>query len=100
MGSHTWKAKACRIVLSHEDIVGPANLNKKCEFFDVGVGSKVIAFTGKKIRITTLLGKPLNFTDIQTNPFPKMDEILQEDKSDIHIGDFHSGTTSEKNAFF
>ena len=100
MGNHTWKEKDCKIVLSHEDIVRPANLNKKFEFFDVGVGSKEIDFKGKKIRITNLLGKSLNFKEMQTNPFLKMDEILKEDKSDIHIVDFHSETTSEKNAFF
>ncbi|MGL5591386.1 MAG: TIGR00282 family metallophosphoesterase [Mycoplasmoidaceae bacterium] len=100
MGNHTWKQKDCKIVLSEQNIIRPANLSKDFEFFDIGVGSKEILFQNKKIRITNLLGKSLNFKDMQTNPFHKMDEILKEDKSDIHIVDFHSETTSEKNAFF
>ena len=37
--------------------------------------------------------------DIQTNPFIKLEEVLNIDNSNIHIVDFHAETTSEKNAF-
>jgi calcineurin-like phosphoesterase len=36
---------------------------------------------------------------LQTNPFVCFNEIIENDKSDIHIVDFHCETTSEKNAF-
>lgn len=100
MGNHTWKQQDCKIVLTENNIIRPANLKKEFEFSDVGVGSKEILLNDKKIRITNLLGKSLHFKEMQTNPFHKMDEILKEDQSDIHIVDFHSETTSEKNAFF
>jgi calcineurin-like phosphoesterase len=41
---------------------------------------------------------PMN--GIQTNPFIVLHELIKNDKSDIHIVDFHCETTSEKNALF
>jgi calcineurin-like phosphoesterase len=36
----------------------------------------------------------------QTNPFLCFENLLKNEKSDIHFVDFHCETTSEKNAFF
>ncbi|MGL4647325.1 MAG: TIGR00282 family metallophosphoesterase [Mycoplasmoidaceae bacterium] len=100
MGNHTWKQRDYKIVLEQDDIVRPANLKPECDFYDVGVGSKVIDFQNKKIRITNLIGKSIPFKEMQANPFHALDEILKDNEADLHIVDFHSETTSEKNAFF
>jgi calcineurin-like phosphoesterase len=36
---------------------------------------------------------------VQANPFIVFNKLIEDDKSDIHIVDFHCETTSEKNAF-
>jgi metallophosphoesterase (TIGR00282 family) len=64
-----------------------------------GVGSLVVNVKGKKVRITNLLGNTLQVHDLQENPFPLFKDFLKTNKADIHIVDFHTETTSEKNAF-
>ncbi len=100
MGNHTWKQKDFKIVLNEKNIIRPANLSLDYENHDVGIGSSVVNVNNKKIRITNLIGKTVYLKDMQTNPFHELDKIIASDKSDIHIVDFHSETTSEKNAFF
>ena len=56
-------------------------------------------FNNKIIRLTNLLGRSVAMKEIQDNPFVVLEELIQKHKSDIHIVDFHSETTSEKNAF-
>lgn len=101
MGNHTWhKDDIIKILISKTNIIRPSNILETEEISNYGVGTKLITFKNKKIRITNLLGSTVHFKEKQTNPFIEMKEILKENDWDIHIVDFHSETTSEKNAFF
>lgn len=101
MGNHTWhKKEIFEILKNNDNIIRPANVLKELEIGQVGVGSKVVTIKNKTVRITNLLGSTVNFKEMQTNPFLCLEKIIEEDfNSDIHIVDFHSETTSEKNAF-
>lgn len=92
MGNHTYSKKEIFDYIDDADrLIVPLNKPKALP----GVGSRVIDYKGKKIRVTNLLG--LTFMDGKSqNPFEVMDELLKEDKSDIHIVDFHAEATSEK----
>lgn len=100
MGNHTWhKKEIYEILTSKSNIIRPNNLVTNEEIGQIGVGTKIFQFQNKFIRITNLLGSTVNFRNLQTNPFLDLEEIIVNDTSDIHIVDFHSETTSEKNAF-
>lgn len=92
MGNHTYSKKEILDYIDTADrLVVPYNKPKALP----GVGSRVVNYQGKTIRITNLLG--LTFMDPKAqNPFESIDEILENDNSDIHIVDFHAEATSEK----
>lgn len=92
MGNHTFAKKELFDYIDEADrLVVPYNQPKALP----GVGSRQISFHGKKIRVTNLLG--ITFMDGKSqNPFEAIDDVLQEDTSDIHIVDFHAEATSEK----
>lgn len=98
-GNHTWYLEEIKDVLINNNTVRPLNLNPLSEEWKLGKGSIQFEFNNKKIRLTNLLGSTVVCHDIQTNPFNKLDELLQIDNSDIHVIDFHAETTSEKNCF-
>ncbi len=101
-GNHTWENEQIYDLLKQEDVVRPINLNPKIIQNKYGVGSRVFIIKNKKIRVTNVLGLSANAKGYQTNPFLYMDEFLKEidNQQDIHIIDFHTNATSEKNAFF
>lgn len=92
MGNHTYSKKEIFDYIDEADrLIVPLNQPRALP----GVGSRIIRFKGKKIRVTNLLG--LTFMDGKSqNPFEVMDDLLKEDESDIHIVDFHAEATSEK----
>lgn len=92
MGNHTYSKKEIFDYIDEADrLIVPLNQPRALP----GVGSRIIHFKGKKIRVTNLLG--LTFMDGKSqNPFEVMDDLLKEDESDIHIVDFHAEATSEK----
>lgn len=101
MGNHTWHKKEIEeILIKQDDIIRPNNIVETEAISKIGVGTKMVEVEGKWIRITNLLGSTVNCKDIQTNPFLDLEKIVENDTSDIHIVDFHSETTSEKNALF
>lgn len=102
MGNHTWHKKDIYDILVNSDnIIRPNNLKKDIQESKIGVGTKIINIKGKKFRITNLLGLSVSVKEWQTNPFLDMKDILdKKGDEDFHIVDFHSETTSEKNAFF
>ncbi|CAJ0747112.1 20035_t:CDS:2 [Entrophospora sp. SA101] len=51
----------------------------------------------KKIRVTNLIG--IAFMPPAENPYFALEKLLENDKSDIHLIDFHAETTAEKAAF-
>jgi metallophosphoesterase (TIGR00282 family) len=63
-----------------------------------GVGTRVVKVKNKNIRITNLIGKTVYRFESSPNPFLALDSVVLEDKSDIHIVDFHAEATGEKNA--
>ena len=98
-GNHTWYLDEIKEVLKNKNTIRPVNLKPLSEESKYGVGSLEFTHKNKKIRITNLLGNTVFCHEIQTNPFTKLDEILNINNSNIHIVDFHAETTSEKNAF-
>lgn len=92
MGNHTFAKKELFDYIDEADrLVVPYNQPKALP----GVGSRCIQIQGKKIRVTNLLG--ITFMDGKAqNPFEAIDEIVENDDSDIHIVDFHAEATSEK----
>ena len=63
-----------------------------------GVGTLVFSIRGKKIRITNLLGQAFMNEEV-LNPFDSLDAIIQtQEKTDLHLVDFHAEATGEKYA--
>lgn len=102
MGNHTWHKKDIyNILQTRNNIIRPHNLRTELTESRVGVGTKVVRIKNKSFRITNLLGSTVAMKEWQTNPFLELEDILKNNtKTDFHIVDFHSETTSEKNAFF
>lgn len=92
MGNHTFAKKEIFDYIDEADrLVVPYNQPKALP----GIGSRVFEVKGKKVRVTNLLG--ITFMDPKTsNPFEAINEVLENDTSDIHIVDFHAEATSEK----
>ena len=92
MGNHTFYAgKILDFINDVDDILIPHNFNAYSHFN----GSKVFTKKGKTIRVTSLIGQTFMFP-IGDNPWKTLDDITSQDKSDIHIVDFHAEATSEK----
>lgn len=92
MGNHTFSKKELLDYIDEATrLIVPYNQPKALP----GVGSREIVIKSKKIRVTSLLG--ITFMDGKSqNPFEAIDEVLENDTSDIHIVDFHGEATSEK----
>jgi len=120
MGNHTWDQNDYKEVLSQKNIIRPFNISNNYEQSEIGKGTIEFTFKNKKIRITNVIGHEgiklfrlyknkhdsKNVTDeeynkdsVQTNPFIEFNNILKKDDSDIHIVDYHTEFTAEKNAF-
>lgn len=92
MGNHTFSKRELFDYIDEADrLIVPYNQPKALP----GIGSRQIMYQGKKIRVTNLLG--ITFMDGKSqNPFEAINEVLEDDDSDIHIVDFHAEATSEK----
>lgn len=102
-GNHTWDNEQTFDVLNQDDCVRPINIKPKSYLNKYGSGSRVFKVKNKTIRVTNILGISANAKNVQTNPFLYMDKFLEDKtvrQADIHIVDFHTNATSEKNAFF
>lgn len=91
MGNHTWGKKDIFTFINDDKIVRPANYSKGLP----GHGYTIINKNGKKIMVINLIGR----TDMgiqSDNPFTCIDDILNENKADIIIVDFHAEATAEK----
>ncbi len=92
LGNHTWFRDDTKTLVDEvSDLLRPANSNP----YQPGRGSAVFNVGKTKIRVTSLLGRTFMF-DLSDNPFKKLEEIVAEDNSDIHIVDIHAEATSEK----
>ncbi|WP_338984703.1 TIGR00282 family metallophosphoesterase [Spiroplasma endosymbiont of Diplazon laetatorius] len=93
-GNHVFKVKETfDFIEKVDDLLRPANMNS----YNIGIGTNVYDFQGKKVRVTNLMGK--SFMEHVNNPYEVMDNIIKEDNSDIHIVDFHAEASAEKLAF-
>ncbi len=93
MGNHYYRV--ADVLTKNEEFVNmirPGNIHTSTP----GVGTKVFTVKDKTIRVTNLIGKV--FIDMaDTNPFDYLNNIIEkEDKTDIHIVDFHAEATGEK----
>ncbi|GHU32147.1 hypothetical protein FACS1894166_04880 [Bacilli bacterium] len=86
-------------ILKLPNVVRPLNLKDGTPQSKVGHGSITFKLKNKTVRLTNLLGNTVDVKGIQDNPFLVFDKLLKTAKSDIHIVDLHTETTSEKNAF-
>lgn len=94
LGNHFKDKDEIVDILDFQNIIRPLNIGIKFP----GSGSMVFKKNNKIIRVTNLLGNAyMNST--YTDPFIDCMKIIEEDKSDIHIIDFHAESTGEKKAF-
>ncbi|WP_339023047.1 TIGR00282 family metallophosphoesterase [Spiroplasma endosymbiont of Crioceris asparagi] len=94
-GNHTFDNQDVYEYIDNQNFIRPANYNR----FVAGKGTEVFSYKGINIRVTNILGRA--FINANTNNFYEvMDDILEQDNSDIHIIDFHGEATAEKIAFF
>ncbi|MCV3743651.1 TIGR00282 family metallophosphoesterase [Ureaplasma sp. ES3154-GEN] len=101
MGNHTWDQDEIFDLLDQKsNLIRPANIHSKHHYAHYGVGSNVFEVCGLQVRVTNLLGLSIDMKGMQSNPFLCLDEIVANNRADIHIVDFHAETTSEKNALF
>ncbi len=92
MGNHTFfGAKLEKYLSKTEDILVPHNFSPYNEY----TGTRVYDIKGKKIRVSCILGRSF-MQPIPENPFACLDEIIAEDKSEIHFVDYHAEATAEK----
>lgn len=95
LGNHyNAKNEISQYINGADSLIRPYNL--KTDF--PGVGTAVFEVDSYRIRVTNLLGTAFMLEEVE-NPFDALKEILDtEEKTEIHIVDFHAETTSEKQA--
>ncbi|KAJ3616004.1 hypothetical protein Zmor_012132 [Zophobas morio] len=90
-GNHVFKNKEIYTYIDEVDnLLRPENMGP----YVPGIGTNIFKKNGKKIRVTNLIGR--SFMDPSENPYKAMEDILENDNSDIHIVDFHAEATAEK----
>ncbi len=94
LGNHAFAKKdTFEYINDYDEVIRPYNLHKCFP----GKGTNVFDLYNKKIRVTNLLGRVYLSMNV-SNPFDDLEQIIKEDKSDIHIVDFHAEATGEKMA--
>lgn len=92
MGNHTFDNHDIFTFIDDENtnIVRPAN------YYEApGVGYKYINYNNKKILVINILGRSFMNMSLE-NPFVVTEKILNENKADYTIIDFHAEATAEK----
>lgn len=90
MGNWTWGNNDLYNFIEGSKIIRPANYRKA-----PGLGYQTINYNGKKVLIVNLLGRIFMNPNL-SNPFIKMDEILENNEADYILVDMHAEATSEK----
>lgn len=93
LGNHAFSQKNASEVLSYPNVCRPANYGKGT----IGNEYITIRYNNETVTVINLLGRVFMRDQID-NPFTKMDELLEEIKSDYVIVDIHAEATSEKYA--
>lgn len=94
MGNHAFFGDKLNYLDEVKNIITPANMNE----YQKEPGTGVFDCRGLKIRVSNILGQVF-MAPGYSSPFKKIEEIIANDKSDIHIVDFHAEATSEKVCF-
>lgn len=94
LGNHYKDKDEIINVLDNDNIIRPLNLLSDFP----GSGSRVYKVKNKTIRVTNLLGTAFMKEEVK-DPYLELVHLLQNDKSDINIVDFHAEATGEKKAF-
>ncbi|WP_027334387.1 TIGR00282 family metallophosphoesterase [Mycoplasma elephantis] len=98
LGNHVWAKKDILDIIKNNDVIRPANVDVSYP----GTGSRVFNVKEKNVRVTSLMGITFNKLmspwkqEYANSFFDTIDSIIENDKSDFHIIDFHAETTSEK----
>lgn len=94
LGNHYYAKKEIETFINdYDNLLRPANLHKSI----IGHGTDVYECNGLKIRVTSLMGR-VYISEQLENPFDTLNDICENDNSDIHIVDFHAEATGEKQA--
>lgn len=94
LGNHYYAKKEIREYIDdYDNLLRPANLHPST----IGHGSDCFPCGKLTVRVTNLMGRVF-MADTVENPFDALETILKEDRSDIHIVDFHAEATGEKQA--
>lgn len=94
LGNHYYAKKEIETYINDYDfLLRPANLHSSI----AGHGTDVFEINNLKIRVTNLLGRVF-ISENPNNPFDVLNEICKNDKSDVHIVDFHAEASGEKQA--
>lgn len=94
LGNHYKDKDEILDVIDNDNIIRPLNI--KYQF--PGNGSMVFKRNNKEIRVTNLCGNAF-MSEEYSDPYMEIQKILETDKSDIHLIDFHAEATGEKKAF-
>lgn len=94
MGNHTFRYPKINEFIDEAKIVRPYNMDNV-----KGQGYKIINYNGKTICLINLIGRyEMKVEEELSNPFTKVDELLNVIKADYIVVDMHAEATSEKEA--
>lgn len=93
MGNHTWGNEEIYEIIEDKRIIRPANITKGMP----GKGYTLFEKNNKKILVINLIGrKYMEGIYYSDNPFVTVNEILEKEKADIVMVDFHAECNGEK----
>lgn len=93
-GNHAWKnIKGVQLLREEpKDIIVPANVNGL-----PGLGMTRISVQGADVLVINLIGQAFMTMENEiTSPFAELDSILETERADVIIVDFHAEATGEK----
>lgn len=93
MGNWTWGNKELLTFIDNSNVIRPANFKNA-----PGSGYKTININNEKILVINVLGRTFMNANL-ANPFETVEAIIENEKADYILIDFHAEATSEKVAF-
>ncbi len=93
LGDHTWDQSGTADLLNNNQLplIRPANFPPN----SAGQGYRFLEIKNKKVLVINLIGQVF-MKDNYDSPFWQINQILEKEKADIIIVDFHAETTAEK----
>jgi metallophosphoesterase (TIGR00282 family) len=90
MGNHTWKNPDLKAFIEDANIIRPIN-----DGSNLGSGYKIINYNGVRLLVMNALGKAFMNEDYE-QPYMMIKTLIENEKYDYSLLDFHAETTSEK----